>query len=100
MRLQREGTPDAAHRAAAQPRSGGQRARAPMRRVLRCRFQRHCQRALHFRIAYFARRAWTWFIQQPIQPPVHKALPPLANRLVSHLNLLGHPRIIRTLGAQ
>ncbi len=45
----------------------------PVRRVLRCRFQRHRQHALDIGIAHFAWRPRSWFIQQPLQPPLLQA---------------------------
>src|SRR5450755_1407322 len=45
---------------------------------------------LHIGITHFARRTRTRFIQQSVQSPIHKTLPPLAHGLASHLNLACH----------
>lgn len=93
MRLQCEGLPDPAHRAAAQSALHRQRTRAPVRGVLRPGFQRHRQHPLYLGIADLARRAGTRFIQQTIQPLVDKTLPPLPHGLDSQMKFPGHLRV-------
>src|SRR5580698_5559046 len=90
MGLQGERSPDAMDRTTAQTALLGQGARAPMSRIARQRFQSHGQNPLHFRITDFARRARTWFIQQPVETLLHKACPPLSDHLFGDPKLGGH----------
>jgi hypothetical protein len=49
-----------------------------MRSIFGRRFQRNRERALDIGIAHFARRTRARFIQQSVEPPRHKTLPPFA----------------------
>ena len=64
-----------------------------MRRLSGSALQGQPHHSLNLRITDLARRPGARFIQQPVQPPLHKALAPFADRLVGQPELLRHGRV-------
>ena len=94
MGLQREGAPDAMHRAPAEPAGLGHRPRAPVRGVGRGGLKRSRQHALDLRIGDRPRGARPRLIQEPVEPPAQKSRAPLAD------GLLGQPQLVRHHGVR
>ena len=80
MRLQSERLPDAMHTHRTDARGLRQRARAPVGRAARCRFQRPSYDGFHLRIVDRPRGTRPRFVEQPIDALVDKPLPPAAHR--------------------
>jgi hypothetical protein len=89
MRLQRKGPPNAAHRGLAEATRSRHRARTPVRRVARRRFQGHRDHPFHVVIGDAPRRAGARFIEQPIEPTVQKSPSPFAGRRPTDPFVLG-----------
>src|SRR5947209_4226190 len=73
--------------------SFGQRACAPVRRVLRCGFQGHRQYSFDFGVTESARRTRSRFIQQPVKSFMQNASAPLASGLFDYSQARRHLRI-------
>lgn len=98
MRLETESAPDSRDRGLAQTGRFRQTARAPVRRVLRLRFQRAGDDILDLCVRDGARSAGAWFVEETVQPLPHKASPPLAHRLQCDAELLRHRGVRSALG--
>ena len=81
MRLQPEGSPNAADRGMTQLELLGQRARTPMRRVPWCLLQCLGNHLLHLRIGKSARSPRTRLVDEPVQTLLDKAATPAPDRL-------------------
>src|SRR6266851_4183086 len=89
VRLQGKGPPDAADYGLTHSAAPGQRASAPVRRISGEALQGQSHDPLNLRVTDLARRPGPRLVQQPVQPPRHKALPPFADGLV------GYPKLVR-----
>jgi hypothetical protein len=93
MRLQAKGPPDAQHGRLVQTAGLGHQPRAPVRGFLGSPLQRHRQHLFDLRIADPARLPRPRRIDQPVEPLLDEALPPLADRLQRHAQPLRHLRV-------
>ena len=100
VRRQSESPPHAMHAAPTQAASCRQRARAPVRSMLRSGLQSHSQHFFHFLITEPSRCPRSWFIQQTINAFIHKAAAPFANRLLGHAQPRRDLRITLALGTR
>jgi hypothetical protein len=98
VRLQTEGTPDAADGRLRQSRLLGHRARAPVRGVFRLHFQGARDDRFHIGIVHRARRPGSRRIAQTAQTLADETPTPLRNGLRGHRQFLGHNAIIQPLG--
>jgi hypothetical protein len=90
VRLQAEGAPDAADHTLAQPATFGHRTRAPMRRIRGSGFEGQPDHSFNLCVGHLAWRSRPRFIQQSIQPPLHKPLAPFAHRLLGYPQMACH----------
>jgi AraC-like DNA-binding protein/CheY-like chemotaxis protein len=87
VRLQGKRLPDPRDRRLTHVAVLGQAARRPVRRIVRHRFQRRRQDALHIGIGDRARHARTRLVEQPIQTAHQKATAPFADRLLRDVDV-------------
>ena len=94
---QSKSPPNASYTGVAQSACFGHRTRTPMGRVLRRRFQGHCQHPLYLRVAQPKWRTHSRFVQQTIEALVDKPSSPLSHCLHGQIEPSRHNRIARSL---
>src|SRR5215207_9401511 len=99
VRRQSESSPHPMDTTTTQSTSRSQRARAPVRSILRRGLQGHRQHSFHFSITHSARRSRARLVQQTINPLFQKPRPPLANHLFSDAQASRHLGITFSGGA-
>jgi len=100
MRFQRERTPHPTDRALAQSRPGRQGSCAPVRCIVRHRFQRQGDHALDLLVVNRPRRARTWFIEQAVEALGDVPRSPFANGLPRQPQARRDMRVRFTIGAR
>src|SRR5208282_6401493 len=98
MGLQREGPPDPMDGGGFHAHHLGHRTYAPMGRIGGRRFQSAHDYPFNLLVAYPPGRSGPRFIEQTIEPSLHKPPPPFAHHLLRYMQALRYRRVTQTLG--
>jgi len=100
MRLKVESLPNAMDRRGRESDRSGHRTQTPVRRIPRRRLQRQANRLGDRIIADLARRPWTRFVQQSLDPPFREPPSPLAHGIRRSVHPCANVFVFKTLSRQ